>query len=232
MLLLRDIAILIAISTAYHTATAHPHCHYDEREVDFDRSLTYCSMDYATDGVCCTELEEVALEETFNAVGNLTTECADYYKQVGSMKFQKLWILLVNRNQHTLRGSSDVFYRFTSGSYPCGSQLSFYLLTFYTICYRLSLHMLRHTPNAFLSRYTSGYLWYSYGTHAEKTLFIAALVFRDVAQMNKAPWFGVSTNCLQRDRHVISVESCSGNIPTLHLPWLNCLLSEVWMLQP
>ncbi|CAM9726641.1 unnamed protein product, partial [Ascophyllum nodosum] len=39
-------------------------------------------MDYAPEGICCTEAEETALEATFNAVGDLTAECADYYKQI------------------------------------------------------------------------------------------------------------------------------------------------------
>ena len=74
--------ILVSIS-ALCLAFAHPHCHYDEREVDLEREMTFCSMDYASEGVCCTELEEAALNATYTAVVNgLTTECADYYKQV------------------------------------------------------------------------------------------------------------------------------------------------------
>ena len=75
--------MLLMSFAAVYTTNAHPHCHYDEREVDTTRELTFCSMDYATEGVCCTELEEAALEETYNAaVADLSTECADYYKQV------------------------------------------------------------------------------------------------------------------------------------------------------
>ncbi|CAN0432934.1 unnamed protein product [Ascophyllum nodosum] len=74
--------ILVSIS-ALCLAFAHPHCHYDEREVDLEREMTFCSMDYASEGVCCTELEEAALNATYTAVVNgLTTECADYYKQL------------------------------------------------------------------------------------------------------------------------------------------------------
>ena len=83
MLLKKYVAILIASSSAVFTAHSHQHCHYDQREVDLTSVLTYCSMDYAADGVCCTTEEEAALEATFNAAGDLTTECADYYKQVG-----------------------------------------------------------------------------------------------------------------------------------------------------
>ena len=79
--MLRSIFVLLSCGAGYFVY-AHPHCHYDQREVDFGRDLTFCSMDYAPEGVCCTEEEETALEETFNAVGDLTTECADNYKQV------------------------------------------------------------------------------------------------------------------------------------------------------
>ena len=49
-------------------------------ELDVEKYLTLCSMDYAPEGVCCTkEEEDTALEETFNAVGDRTAECADYY---------------------------------------------------------------------------------------------------------------------------------------------------------
>ena len=79
---MKNLAILV-LGSALHLASAHPHCHYDEREVDLEREMTFCSMDYAAEGVCCTELEEAALEETYTAaIGDLTTECADYYKQV------------------------------------------------------------------------------------------------------------------------------------------------------
>ena len=81
MILKKYVAILIASSCAVFTAFGHPHCHYDQRQVDLTSTLTYCSMDYAADGVCCTAEEEAALEATFNAAGDLTTECADYYKQ-------------------------------------------------------------------------------------------------------------------------------------------------------
>lgn len=79
--MLRSIIVLLSCGVGYFVY-AHPHCHYDQREVDVERDLTFCSMDYAPKGVCCTEAEETALEETFNAVGDLTAECADYYKQV------------------------------------------------------------------------------------------------------------------------------------------------------
>ena len=54
MFLKKHIAILIAPSSMVFTAFGHPHCHYDLREVDLTSELTYCSMDYAADGVCCT----------------------------------------------------------------------------------------------------------------------------------------------------------------------------------
>lgn len=80
---LKNIAISLVIScSAIHTAFGHPHCHYDQREVDLERELTFCPMDYADVGVCCTAEEEAALEVTFTAASNLTTECADYYQQV------------------------------------------------------------------------------------------------------------------------------------------------------
>ena len=79
--MLRSIAILLSCGVGCFVY-AHPHCHYDQREVDVERDLTFCSMEYAPEGVCCTQEEEAALEATFNAVGDLTAECADYYKQV------------------------------------------------------------------------------------------------------------------------------------------------------
>lgn len=81
--MLRNIVVLIACSVGY-LVLAHEHCYYDEREVDPDGELTYCSMEYVTAGTCCTADEEAALESTFNAAGSLTAECGDYYKQVDS----------------------------------------------------------------------------------------------------------------------------------------------------
>ncbi|CAN0428975.1 unnamed protein product [Ascophyllum nodosum] len=79
--MLRSIFVLLSCGVGYFV-NAHPHCHYDLREVDSGRDLTFCPMDYAPEGICCTQAEETALEETFNAAGALTAECADYYKQV------------------------------------------------------------------------------------------------------------------------------------------------------
>ena len=92
--MLRSIFILLSCGVGYFVY-AHPHCHYDQREVDFERDLTFCPMDYAPEGICCTEEEETALEETFNAAGALTVECADYYKQVQQSHRQRFisWLL-------------------------------------------------------------------------------------------------------------------------------------------
>ena len=79
--MLRSIIVLLSCGVGCFVH-AHPHCHYDQREVDFGRDLTFCSMEYAPEGICCTEEEETALEETLNALGALSAECADYYKQV------------------------------------------------------------------------------------------------------------------------------------------------------
>lgn len=86
----RKIAVLIACSVVY-VVMAHPHCHYDLRAVDLDGQLTYCSMEYAPVGTCCTTEEETALEATFNAAGNLTSECANYYQQVGGSQMHVLF---------------------------------------------------------------------------------------------------------------------------------------------
>ena len=64
--MLRSIFVLLSCGVGYFVY-AHAHCHYYQREVDFGRDLTFCSMDYASEGICCTEEEETALEETFNA---------------------------------------------------------------------------------------------------------------------------------------------------------------------
>ena len=66
--------------------SAHPHCHYDLREVDVGGDLVFCSMGFAPEGICCTELEEEALEDRYNEAVDLTSECADYYKQVSTDK--------------------------------------------------------------------------------------------------------------------------------------------------
>ena len=79
--MLRSIIVLLSWGVGYFVY-AHPHCHYDQREVDVGRDLTFCSMEFAPEGICCTQEEETALEATFNAAGDLTAECADYYKQV------------------------------------------------------------------------------------------------------------------------------------------------------
>ena len=80
--MLRNVVFFI-LSSPYYLAAAHPQCHYDEREVDLKTEMTFCSMEYAASGVCCTDLEEAALKETFTAASDgLTAECADYYKQV------------------------------------------------------------------------------------------------------------------------------------------------------
>ena len=80
----RKISLITTIScSAVYLAFAHPHCHYDERQVDLEREMTFCSMDYADKGVCCTQSEEAVLEETYTAaIDGLTRKCAAYYKQV------------------------------------------------------------------------------------------------------------------------------------------------------
>ena len=88
-MLRNKIAILVFCSSGFLAFADDPICHYDLRQVDLERSLTFCPMDYADDGVCCTEREEAALEETFTSASvDLTTECADYYKQVRFKELQ------------------------------------------------------------------------------------------------------------------------------------------------
>lgn len=77
--MLNSIDGLVACFVVY-LVLAHEHCHYDEREVDPDGGLTYCSMDYVTSGTCCNAEEEAALEATFNTARPLTVECTDYYQ--------------------------------------------------------------------------------------------------------------------------------------------------------
>lgn len=96
--MLKSIAVLIACSVGY-LVLAHEHCHFDEREVDPDGVLTYCSMDFVTSGTCCNAEEEAALEATFNAAGSLTAECADYYKQVSSIPMSVLNLFLLKNAQ-------------------------------------------------------------------------------------------------------------------------------------
>ena len=103
--MLRSIIVLLSCGVG-HFVHAHPHCHYDQREVDVGRDLTFCSMEYAPEGICCTEAEEAALEATFNAAGDLTAECADYYKQVLLCYRQKKrlsWLLFMQCNIYRAR---------------------------------------------------------------------------------------------------------------------------------
>lgn len=63
---------------------AHPHCWIDERAVDLDGELDFCSTNGdAAYGVCCTDSEEQAvLKKVSSVAGSLTAECGDLYKQV------------------------------------------------------------------------------------------------------------------------------------------------------
>lgn len=83
--MLKNISVLIACSLGC-LVLAHEHCYCDERGVDPNGELTFCSMEYVTAGTCCNAEEEAALEAAFNAAGSLTADCADYYKQVGSIQ--------------------------------------------------------------------------------------------------------------------------------------------------
>lgn len=67
---------VLALGVGY--AAAHPHC--INKATDSDQELTFCPA--ATDGACCNDLEEAVVEERFKGADTLTSECADYYKQV------------------------------------------------------------------------------------------------------------------------------------------------------
>lgn len=81
MLLMRAFALL---AWPMVWVAAHPHCWTDERSVDLDDVLDYCSTnDDASYGVCCTDAEEEALAERVGAaVSTLTADCAALHKQV------------------------------------------------------------------------------------------------------------------------------------------------------
>lgn len=73
---------VLAWSVAW--VVAHPHCWIDQRAVDLDGGLDFCSTnDDAAYGVCCTDAEEEALSEGVEVVAaSLTENCAAYYKEV------------------------------------------------------------------------------------------------------------------------------------------------------
>ncbi|CAM9143199.1 unnamed protein product, partial [Hapterophycus canaliculatus] len=65
---------------------AHPLCYIDDRATDYSEILTFCPAAQA--GACCTDAEELAVIARFEAVGTLTGDCEDLYRQARG-KYQK-----------------------------------------------------------------------------------------------------------------------------------------------
>ncbi|CAM9548065.1 unnamed protein product [Ectocarpus sp. 6 AP-2014] len=75
------ISIAIMLLGALITLCAsHPLCYVDDRPTDPDEILEFCPE--AQSGACCTDAEEALVQLRHEAVGNLTGDCDDLYKQV------------------------------------------------------------------------------------------------------------------------------------------------------
>lgn len=77
---MRGLTFLAAALAAASRAAGHPICFVDTRPPDLEQKLNFCPP--PQDGACCTDIEEAAVEARFDAVGPLTGECEDLYKQV------------------------------------------------------------------------------------------------------------------------------------------------------
>ncbi|CAM9889122.1 unnamed protein product, partial [Ectocarpus sp. 4 AP-2014] len=74
------ISIAITLLGALTLCTSHPLCYVDDRPTDPDEILEFCPE--AQSGACCTDAEEALVQLRHEAVGNLTGDCDDLYKQV------------------------------------------------------------------------------------------------------------------------------------------------------
>eukprot|EP00903_Cladosiphon_okamuranus_P008203 g7898.t1 len=76
---MRGCTFLAAFLAAATRVGGHPICTDDTPPV-VDQVLEFCPAQQA--GVCCTDLDEDALEIIFQDAGTISDECAGYYKQV------------------------------------------------------------------------------------------------------------------------------------------------------
>lgn len=75
---MRGLGVLTFFS-AFHFSAAHPLCYIDDRATDYSEVLDFCPAAIA--GACCTDEEEAAVVTRFEAVGPLTGDCEDLYRQ-------------------------------------------------------------------------------------------------------------------------------------------------------
>ncbi|CAN0441744.1 unnamed protein product [Pylaiella littoralis] len=75
---MRGVGVLVLLCAT--RVCGHPICFFDDRPTDADEVLDFCPA--AQDGACCNDLEEEIVIARFDAVGALTGDCADLYKQV------------------------------------------------------------------------------------------------------------------------------------------------------
>lgn len=72
------VCVLLLLLGWVDHAAGHAHC--KSKAVDLDQTLSFCPTE--EEGVCCTGVEEAAVEERFTSAGTLTDDCANFYKQV------------------------------------------------------------------------------------------------------------------------------------------------------
>lgn len=78
--MMRSHACLALFLAAASRVAGHPLC-YDDTPTNLEMDLTFCPEQQ--DGACCTAMDEAELETRFLEAGDLSTECSDYYTQVG-----------------------------------------------------------------------------------------------------------------------------------------------------
>lgn len=79
---MRDLLVLGAsfVCLLGRQVLAHPTCFYDSRPPDPDEILEFCPE--SEDGACCNDAEEAAAIAVFQEAGELSDDCAVYYRQV------------------------------------------------------------------------------------------------------------------------------------------------------
>eukprot|EP00903_Cladosiphon_okamuranus_P006181 g6078.t1 len=71
---------LAAFLAAASRVAGHPICWVGTRSPDLEKTYDFCPA--PQDGACCTDAEEAQVQARFEAVGPLSDDCAEYYKQV------------------------------------------------------------------------------------------------------------------------------------------------------
>lgn len=81
---MRTLSLLVCLFIG--PATGHPFCYVGDRPTDPTQVLEFCPE--AGQGACCTDLEEAEVEAIFNEAEDLTGDCAEFYKKVGSVQLR------------------------------------------------------------------------------------------------------------------------------------------------